>query len=97
MADVTVEPGRPGEAHATIRLWNGDFEPLQARALKLSLTPPGGSQKSAQVAVQDSDGAWQIDHVQLSQPGNWTVTVDADLSAKSHVTLAAPIVIDPAP
>jgi copper resistance protein D len=97
MADVTIEPGHPGEAHATIRLWNGDFEPLEARALKLSLTPPGGGQKPAQVAEQDTDGAWQIDHVQLSQPGNWTVTVDADIGAKSHVTLAAPIVIEAKP
>jgi copper resistance protein D len=97
MADVTVEPGRPGEAHATIRLWNGDFEPLTARALKLALTPPGGSQEPAQAAEQDADGAWQIDHVQLSRPGNWTVTVDADINAKSHVTLAAPIVIESAP
>lgn len=97
MADVVIEPGRPGQAHAAIRLWNGDFEPLQARALTLSLTPPGGSRKPAQVAVQNSDGAWLIDHVQLSQPGNWMATVDADLGANSHVTLAAPIVIEAEP
>jgi len=97
MADVTIEPGRPGQAHATIRLWNGDFEPLEAHALKLSLTPPGGSKSAPLVAEEDADGAWQIDRVALSQPGNWTVTVDADVGANSHVTLAAPIVIETGP
>jgi copper resistance protein D len=96
MADVTIEPDRPGEAHATIRLWNGDFEPLEAHALKLSLTPPGGSKSPPLVAEEDADGAWQVGGVELSQPGNWTVTIDADINAKSHVMLAAPIVIEPA-
>jgi copper resistance protein D len=97
MADVTIEPGRPGKARATIRLWNGDFEPLEARTLKLSLTPPGGGKSPPLVAEEDADGAWQIGGVELSQPGNWMVTVEADFDAKSHVVLAAPIVIEPAP
>ena len=31
MADVTIRPGHAGRARATIRLWNDDFEPLEAR------------------------------------------------------------------
>jgi copper resistance protein D len=97
MADVAIVPGHPGEARATIRLWNGDFEPLEARAVKFSIAPPGGNQSPALIAEQNADGAWQVDHVELSQPGNWTVTVDVELNATSHAVLAAPIVIDPAP
>jgi putative copper resistance protein D len=98
MADVMIEPGRVGTAHATVHLWNEDFEPLAARNLKFSVAAPvAGSTPIPHTAVQDADGAWQIDGLELTQPGNWTVTVDADLSSGSRVELAAPIVIDPAP
>jgi putative copper resistance protein D len=97
MADVAIVPGHPGDARVTIRLWNGDFEPLDARAVKFSVAPPGGGQSAALITEHNADGAWQVDHVELSQPGNWTVTVDAELNATSHAVLAAPIVIDPAP
>ncbi|MGC1446357.1 MAG: copper homeostasis membrane protein CopD [Xanthobacteraceae bacterium] len=98
MADVMIEPGRVGTAHATVHLWDGDFEPLAARYMKVSIAPPVmGSAPTTRVAVQDSDGAWQIDGLGLTQPGNWMVTVDADLDSGSHLVLAAPIVIDPAP
>jgi copper resistance protein D len=98
MADVLIEPGRVGTAHATVHLWDGDFAPLAAHDLKLSIAPPAaGSASTTHVAVQDADGAWQINGLDLKQPGNWTVTVDADLGANGHAVLAAPIVIDPAP
>jgi putative copper resistance protein D len=94
MADVTVEPGHPGTARATIRLWNGDFEPIEARAVKFSITSPSGDRSPEQTATENADGAWQVDRVALSQPGNWTVTVDAELSATERAVLAAPIVIE---
>jgi copper resistance protein D len=98
MADVMIEPGRVGTAHATVHLWDGDFAPLAARELKVSIAPPvAGSTPTTRIAVQDSDGAWQVDGLDLTQPGNWTVTVDADLNSGSRVELAAPIVIDPGP
>jgi copper resistance protein D len=98
MADVMIEPGRVGTAHATVHLWNEDFEPLAARDLKFSVAAPAaGSTPTTHTAVQDSDGAWQVDGIDLTQPGNWTVTVDTDLASGSRVVLAAPIVIDPAP
>ena len=98
MADVMIEPGRVGTAHATVHLWNEDFEPLAARDLKFSVAAPvAGSTPTTHPAVQDSDGAWQIDGLGLTQPGNWMVTVDADLGSGSRVVLTAPIVIDPAP
>jgi hypothetical protein len=98
MADLMIEPGHPGSAHATVHLWNEDFAPLAARGVKFSVTAPvAGSTPATRVAVQDSDGAWQVDGIALTQPGNWTATVDADLGSGRRVVLAAPIVIDPAP
>jgi len=97
MADVTIEPGRPGEARVTIRLWNGDFEPLEARAVKFSIASPGGDKSPEQTAQENADGAWQVYRIKLSQPGNWTVTVDAELTATERAVLAAPIVIEGRP
>jgi copper resistance protein D len=98
MADVMIRPGRPGAARATIHLWNEDSEPLDVREMKFSVTPPaGGSASPPRLAVQDADGAWLVDGIELSQPGNWTVTVDAALKPSGTIVLSAPIVIDPAP
>jgi hypothetical protein len=95
MADVTIRPGRPGLAHATIRLWNEDFEALNARQVSLTLTAPTAAAGNAHPARQGRDGAWQVDGIELSEPGNWTVTVDVALDQTKHLTLTAPIVIEP--
>ncbi len=96
MADVTIMPGRVGAARATIRLWDADFDPLEARQVTFALTAPtAGSKPITRVATQDSDGAWQVDDIALSQPGNWKATVDAALGPTTHLVLDAPIVIEP--
>jgi len=98
MADVTIRPGRIGRARATIRLWNEDFGPLEARQVSLTLTAPAApSNPTPLPARQGRDGAWQVDDIELSQPGNWTVTVDVVLDQTKRLTLTAPIVIEPGP
>ncbi len=95
-ADVSIMPGRTGRARATIRLWTEDFEPLAARQVSLTLTAPAAaSQPTPHPARQDRDGAWQVDGIELSEPGNWTVTVDVVLDPTNRLTLTAPIVIEP--
>ena len=96
MADVTIMPGRVGTAHAIIRLWNDDFQPLAAERLTFTLTPPDG-QPITWSAAPGQDGSWQVDVIPLSQPGNWKAVIDAGLDAKRRLTLDAPIVIEPAP
>jgi copper resistance protein D len=98
MADVMIRPGRVGEARVTIHLRNDDDLPLDAHEVKFFVTPPsGGRNPEARVAVQDADGAWQVDWIELSQPGNWTATVDATLGPNNHIVLSAPIVIEAGP
>jgi uncharacterized membrane protein len=95
MADVMITPGRVGPASATIRLWDDDFDPLRAQALKFAITAPApGSSAVTRVATQDDSGAWIVDGIALSQAGNWTVMLDADLGAKGHLVLKGPIVIE---
>jgi putative copper resistance protein D len=96
MADVTIRPGRTGHARATIRLWNEDFGPLEARQVSLTLTAPAAaSQPTSRPARQGRDGAWQVDGIELSEPGNWTVSVGVVLDQTKRLTLTAPIVIEP--
>jgi len=96
MADVTIRPGRTGRARATIRLWNEDFEALDARQVSLTLTAPTSTgNPTPRPAQQGRDGAWQVDGIELSEPGNWTVTVDVALDQTKRLTLTAPIVIEP--
>jgi copper resistance protein D len=96
MADVTVVPGRVGTARASIRLWNEEFKPLATQRLTLALTPPGAASKPVmRSASQNDDGTWSVDGIDLSQAGNWTVTIDAGLDERRHLLLDAPIVIEP--
>ena len=95
MADVTIRPGRAGRARATIRLWNEDFEALNARQVSLMLTAPTAAVGIAHPARQSRDGAWQVDGIELSEPGNWTVSIDVALDQTTRLTLTAPIVIEP--
>jgi putative copper resistance protein D len=96
MADVTIRPGRTGLARATIRLWNEDFEALNARQVSVTLTAPAAaSQPTTRPARQGRDGAWQVDGIALSEPGNWTISVDVVLDQTKRLTLTAPIVIEP--
>lgn len=95
MADVTIEPGRVGTARATIQLWDDDFAPLTARDVTLTLTAPSpGSKPSTRTALQNSDGAWIVDGVALTEPGNWMAAVRATLSSGTRLDLEAPIVVD---
>jgi putative copper resistance protein D len=95
MADVTVEPGHVGVAGVTIHLWDAEENELDAQQLTLTLASPAGSVPPiTRPAVQDADGLWHVDGIELSQPGNWTVTVTAVLGPGKRLTLAAPIVID---
>lgn len=95
MADVTIEPGRVGTARATIQLWDGDFAPLTARDVTLTLTAPTPGRKPAtRTALLNSDGAWIVDGVALTEPGNWMVAVRAILPSGARLDLEAPIVVD---
>ncbi|MGH6671339.1 MAG: copper homeostasis membrane protein CopD [Xanthobacteraceae bacterium] len=94
MADVMIEPGRVGTASVTIHLLDDDLETLPARAVTLTLAPPGrAGEPITRRALQDADGEWHANGVTLPQPGNWIVTVDAVLVSNRRLKLTAPIVI----
>jgi hypothetical protein len=96
MADVLIEPGRVGKVSVTIHLLDDDLETLAALTVTIILTAPRpGSKPITRLALRDAVGQWHVDGIELTEPGNWTATVDAVLRSNRHLKLAAPIVIDP--
>jgi putative copper resistance protein D len=95
MADVTIEPGRTGTVRATIRLWDDNLATLAAREVTLTLTAPAAASKPiTRAAAPGPDHSWQVDGIELVQPGNWTVVVSAVLGQNRRLVLDAPIVIE---
>jgi putative copper resistance protein D len=94
MAEVTIEPGRTGEANATIRVLREDFSEFPAKSVELTLDPPAAGARIARAAAHLPDGTWQVNALDLPQPGVWTVRVIIPTVGRAPIVLDAPIVID---
>lgn len=94
MAEVTIEPGHAGNANAHIRVLRDDFSEYPAKSVELSLDPPGGGAKIARVAAHLPDGTWEVNALDLPQPGVWTVRVIIGTDGNAAIVLDAPIEID---
>jgi hypothetical protein len=96
MADVTVEPGRPGPARAITLLMREDFSIFTVKDMTFLLTPqaPSGAAPISRAAKRLPDGAWQMDGLEIGQPGIWTVKLTIDAGTGEPIMLDAPIVID---
>lgn len=95
MADVTIEPGRDGTAKAVIHVSREDFSEFPAKEVRLRLDPPGGGAGSVEnAATRNTGGTWEIERLQIRQPGIWTVRVIVVPDAGTAVVLDAPVVID---
>ncbi|MGA7388074.1 MAG: hypothetical protein WBW99_09115, partial [Pseudolabrys sp.] len=58
--------------------------------------PKPGPLPIYRTAVRRSDGTWEVDRVDLSQAGNWTVKVIVSSTSRGKpIVLDAPIVIEP--
>lgn len=96
MADVTIEPGRAGPVRAKILLMREDFSILTAKALTLVLTPqaPATVASITRSATRRPDGSWQVDGLEIGQPGVWTVKLSIDAGGSSPIDIDAPVVIE---
>ncbi len=95
MAEVTIEPGRIGTAHALIRVLREDFSEYPATSIELTLDPPAAGPKIARTAAHLPDGNWQVNALDLTQAGVWTVRVIIPTDRGAPIVLDAPIVIEP--
>lgn len=95
MAEVTIDPGRAGPANAKIRVLREDFSEFPAKSVELTLDPPTAGPRIARAAAHLPDGSWQVNAVDLAQPGVWTVRVIIPVDDGAPIVLDAPIVIGP--
>jgi copper resistance protein D len=96
MADVTIEPGRAGPAQAKILLMHEDFSILTAKALTFVLIPQASATVApiTRSATRRPDGTWQVDGLEIGQPGVWTVKLSIDVGGGSPIAIDAPVVIE---
>jgi copper transport protein len=95
MADVTVDPGRPGRVDVTVRVSREDFSQFPAKDVRLTLeSPKSGSQSTEELMTEQADGTWQSNGIELSQEGIWTVRVVVTTRRGKSIVLDAPIVIE---
>ena len=96
MAEITIEPGRPGVSDASIRLLTENLGPLAAEAVTITLTAPSAGDKlTTRIASRAGDGYWTVKEIALPRPGIWTVVVHVTLDATHRLALEGPIVIAP--
>jgi copper resistance protein D len=97
MADVTIDPGRIGQVKVHIRVLRDDFSDYPTNEVHLSIDPPRpGPLPIYRTAVRQSDGTWEVDRIDLSEAGNWTVKVIvSSTSRQKPIVLDAPVVIEP--
>jgi hypothetical protein len=93
MAEVTIEPGHTGTANALVRILREDFSEFPARSVELTLDPPAAGRRIVRVAAHLPDGTWQVNGIDLSRSGVWTVRVIVPTEGDVAIVLDAPIEI----
>ena len=94
MADVTIDPGRAGRAHVTVRVSREDFSEFPARSVRLALDPPAPAHGTLErTTVSTPDGTWEVDALELGTPGIWTVRVIVIPANGPSIVLDAPVEI----
>jgi putative copper resistance protein D len=96
MAEVTIAPGHAGPARASIRLTREDSSIFAAAEVMLVLTPQAqaGAPPLSRAATRLSDGTWQVDGLEIGQPGIWIVKLTVTPGTGAPFVLDAPVVID---
>lgn len=95
MAEVTLTPGHAGPARVSIRLLRGDFSPLTAKAVALSLAGKDSAPAPCTIAATPrADGTWQVENIPVAQSGVLTVKLCIALGLPEPLILDAPIVIE---
>jgi copper transport protein len=96
MAEVVVTPGHAGPVSVSIAILTGDFGPLDAQEVTLTLAnPAAGIEPIKRPAAKGGDGTWRVDNLVIPIPGRWNVEVAILISDFDLVRLRDMIEIRP--
>jgi copper transport protein len=96
MAEVTLHPGRVGKSTGTLVLLSGSGEPLEAKAVTLSLSNrAAGIEPLERPARRVTAGKWSVENLSIPVPGRWQVRVDALVTDFDKLMLDGSIEIRP--
>jgi hypothetical protein len=96
MAEVTIDPGRTGRVCVSIRLSREDSSIFSAAEVMVVLTPQAqpATPSLFRPAMRQSDGTWQVDRLEIGQPGIWIVKLNVAPETGEPFVLDAPVVIE---
>jgi copper transport protein len=96
MAEVEFAPGHAGPVSASIAILTGDFGPLDAKEVTLTLAnPAAGIEPIKRPAANAGNGTWRVDDLVIPVPGRWNVEVAILISDFDLVRLRDTIDIRP--
>lgn len=96
MADVAISPGHAGSVSISISLMTGDFGPLDAKAVRLTLANPGaGIEAIRRQAIMGADARWHVERLDLPVGGHWVLKLAILINDFKQVTLEDTIDIRP--
>jgi copper transport protein len=95
-ANIAVTPARAGRVKVSMLIMSGNFEPLHAKAVKMTIAnPSAGVEPIARSAHNPADGSWMIDALTIPVPGLWSARVDILMPDDTMVTLEDELEIRP--
>lgn len=96
MAEVKVTPGRAGPVNVSLYVMTGDFGPLDAKEVTLTLSDPAaGIEPIRRKAAKPGDGTWRVDDLTIPIAGRWDIEVAILVSEFELVRLKETIDIRP--
>jgi copper transport protein len=96
MAEISVTPGRAGPASVSIALLDGNFGPLAAKEVRLSVANrTAGIEAVERPAARQPDGSWLVDGLTVPVAGRWSVELEILVSDFEMIRLSDTIEIKP--
>jgi hypothetical protein len=97
VADVTIDPARPGPVRVDVRLSREDSSDFPASEVVIYLIPREkyGGPPLSRAAKRLASGVWQVNGLEIGQPGVWVLNLIVKPPAGDPIVLDAPVVIDP--
>ena len=88
MADLVVTPGKVGPSSVAIAVLNGQFGPIDAKGITLTLSNPTAGVESIQREARHVEGAnWMVDVLTIPAAGKWISKVDILVSDFEEISL----------